>query len=259
MAEMRLDKFLSDRTEYTRSEIRNFLKNGAVRLGLETVRDGSRKLNPDEQEVFLNQKKIHGGLHLYLVLNKPENYLCATEDKVHKTVLELVPKELKRKNLFPAGRLDLDSTGFVLLTDDGTLSHQMLSPKNHVPKYYLVKLARPFEDSYPSVLRAGLVLSDGTVCLPAEVQQVSEKYCIICLHEGKYHQVKRMFAFLGNHVEHLHRVAVGSLLLPPDLPSGACLEIFHKEIQQLLKTENFPMMFEQIVSAFSSYWINEGR
>ena len=257
MAEIRLDKFLSDRTAHSRSEIKMLLKKGAVRADGAVVTDPKQKINPELQEITLNGKKIHGSAHIYLILNKPEGYICATEDREHKTVLELVPEELRRKDMFPAGRLDIDSTGLVLVTDDGGLAHQMLSPKHHVSKYYLVTLARPFEESYIQSLADGITLSDGTECLPVQARQISEKQCLVCLHEGKYHQVKRMFASLGNHVEHLHRTAVGSLILPPDLPSGGCLEIFHKDILEMLKAESFSAMCEQTVSAFSSYLIND--
>lgn len=259
MNEIRIDKFLADRTKYSRSEVKSFLKKGVVRADGAVINDPKQKINPDAQEITLNGKKIHGGAHIYLILNKPEGYLCATEDREHKTVLELVPDELRHKDMFPAGRLDIDSTGFVLVTDDGELAHQMLSPKHHVPKYYLVTLARSFEENYLQSLADGITLSDGTKCLPVQAKQISEKICLVCLHEGKYHQVKRMFASLGNHVEHLHRTAVGSLLLPPDLPFGGHLEIFHKDILQMLKAESFSVMCEQIMSAFSSYLINDRR
>ncbi len=259
MSEIRIDKFLADRTKYSRNEIKTMLKKGAVRMNDEILSDPKQKINPDVQEITLNGKKIHGGLEIYLLVNKPENYICATEDRQHKTVLELVPEALRHKDLFPAGRLDIDSTGLVLLTTDGALAHNMLSPKHHVPKYYLVTLSRKFQESYVQSLADGMTLADGTVCLPVQTKPLTEKICLVCLHEGKYHQIKRMFAALGNHVEHLHRVAVGSLLLPPDLPSGDCLEIFNKDILQMLKANSFPEMCEQIVYAFSSYLINDGH
>lgn len=259
MTEIRIDKFLADRTSCSRSEIKAFLKKGAVRVDGNTITDAKQKINPDMQEILFNGKKIHGGADLYVIVNKPENYLCATEDYQHKTVLELLPEELRHKDMFPAGRLDIDSTGFVLLTTDGNLAHQMLSPKHHVPKYYLVRLAEAFTEQDRQKLSEGITLSDGTHCLPAESRKLSDQYCLICLHEGKYHQVKRMFAALDNHVEHLHRVAVGTLFLPPDLPLGGCLEIFHKDVEKLLNFKSFTEMCEQIVTDFSSYSINDGQ
>ena len=257
MSEIRIDKFLADRTSYSRSDVKALLRNGAVSADGKIISDAKQKINPDTQEIRLHGKKIHGGSFLYIILNKPENYICATEDKKHKTVTDLLPDDLRHKDIFPAGRLDIDSTGLVLLTNDGQLAHQMLSPKHHVPKYYLVTLARAFQENYIQKISDGVLLADETKCLPAQVQKLDDRHCIICLHEGKYHEIKRMFAALRNHVEHLHSIAVSSLLLPPELPSGACVEIFNKDIEKMLKADSFPAMCEQIVYAFSSYLIND--
>lgn len=259
MAQMRLDKLLSNRTPHSRSEIKLVLKNGAVKVDGRIVTDGSCKVDPDAQEITCQGKKLTGALHTYFIVNKPEGYICATEDREHRTVLELLPKELRVKGLFPAGRLDIDSTGLVLLTDDGDLAHRMLAPKSHVPKYYLVRLARPCGKEYAEKLAAGVVLGDGTQCLPAELKVVDpkKKAVLICLHEGKYHQVKRLFAALGNHVEHLHRVAVGGLILPDKLALGGYMEIVHKDVETMLKPSCMDGVCERIVTDFSSYWIND--
>ncbi|MBD5143589.1 MAG: 16S rRNA pseudouridine(516) synthase [Ruminococcus sp.] len=257
MAEIRLDKLLANRSLYSRNDVKMILKKGAVKVDGITEYNGSRKINPDLQEVSCYGKKIIGGSHVYVLVNKPVGYICATEDKIHKTVLELVPDDLKIKGLFPAGRLDIDSTGLVLLTDDGELAHRMLSPKSHVPKYYLVKLAHTLQHDAIEKLAEGVVLSDKTICLPAQTQALQDNYALICLHEGKYHQVKRMFASLGNHVEFLHRVAIGGLVLPENLALGEHLEILHKDVEIMLKSESFQVVCEQIMKRFSSYWINK--
>lgn len=261
MAQIRLDKLLSNRTPHSRSDIKGILKNGAVRVDGMVESDGSRKVDPDVQEITCQGKKLVGQTHTFFLVNKPQGYVCATEDREHATVLELLPKELRVKGLFPAGRLDADSTGLVLLTDDGDLAHRMLAPKSHVPKYYLVQLARPCRADYAQRLAEGLRLADGTECLPAQYRalDVPGHFAVICLHEGKYHQVKRMFAALGNHVEHLHRAAIGGLLLPQDLPLGAYVEILHKDVETMLKSEPFEAVCERIVTEFSSYWINEAQ
>ncbi len=258
MALTRLDKLLANRTEYSRADIKKLLRAGAVQVDGVRECDGGRKIDPDAQTVTCQGKSIRGGDHVYYILNKPMDVVCATEDRDHKTVIDLVPQEMCVRGLFPAGRLDGDSTGLVLLTDDGDLAHRMLSPKSHVPKYYLIRLARPYEVGYAEQLAAGLTLSDGTQCLPAEIAPLDlpGQYAVICLHEGKYHQVKRMMAAMGNHVEHLHRVAVGGLILPPDLPLGGCLEIIHKDVESLLKTGELFAVCERIMSDFSSYSIN---
>ena len=259
MAQIRLDKFLSNRTAYSRSEVKKLLQGGKVLVDGNAILDGSRKIDPDVQSVTCYGKTLRGSEHVYVIVNKPEGYITATEDREHRTVMELVPEDLRVKGLAPAGRLDIDSTGLLLLTDDGALAHRMLSPKHHVPKVYLIRLARPSEPDYADKLAAGLTLADGTNCLPAEFQTlpVQGHYALIRLHEGKYHQVKRMLAALGNHVEHLHRVAVGELVLPPELPLGGHLEILHKDVEKLLKPGELPVLCERIVSEFSSYSIND--
>ncbi len=261
MAQIRLDKLLSNRTQHSRSDVKNLLKKGAVQIDGVTECDGSRKVDPDAQTITCAGKPLPGGAHTFFLVNKPEGYICATEDRTHKTVLELLPKSLRVKGLFPAGRLDADSTGLVLLTDDGDLAHRMLAPKSHVPKYYLVQLARRPEPGYAARLTEGLTLGDGTECMPAEMKVLDVKgnFVLVCLHEGKYHQVKRMFAALGNHVLHLHRAAIGGMLLPPDLPLGSYMEIVHKDVESLLKEGDIEGVYEQIMKNFSSYWINEGQ
>ncbi len=261
MAQIRLDKLLANRTQHSRSDVKALLKQGAVQIDGITECDGSRKVDPDTQRITCAGKALPGGAHTFFLVNKPEGYLCATEDRTHRTVLELLPAEKCVKGLFPAGRLDADSTGLVLLTDDGALAHRMLAPKRHVPKYYLVQLARRPEPDYAARLAQGLTLADGTVCMPAEMRVLEQKgfFVLVRLHEGKYHQVKRMFAALGNHVQHLHRVAVGGLLLPPALPLGGYMEIVHKDVETLLKDDGFDAVCEQIVKTFSSYLINEGQ
>lgn len=261
MAQLRLDKLLSNRTPHSRSDVKIILKNGAVQVDGVTECDGSRKIDPDVQEVTLYGKKIVGQSHVCFLVNKPQGYICATEDRMHQTVLDLLPKDFRVKGLFPAGRLDVDSTGLVLLTDDGDLAHRMLAPKSHVPKYYLVRLAKPCRNADVKRLAKGLTLSDGTVCMPAEARplEVQGNYALICLHEGKYHQVKRMFAALSNYVESLHRVAIGNMVLPENLALGAHVEVLHKDVENMLKGGNLDAIYERIVTNFSSYSINEGH
>jgi len=253
---MRLDKFLSNRTPYSRSEVKALLRQGVVQVDGITIQDASRNIDPEKQVITCQGKTIHGGTFVYYLVNKPLGYICATEDRTHKIVIDLIPPECRVKGLFPAGRLDSDSTGLVLLTDDGALAHKILSPKSHIPKYYLIRLARPFQADYIKQCAEGITLSDGTECLPAEIQLISGKYVLVCLHEGKYHEVRRMFAALGNHVEFLHRVAMGGVILPPTLSTGDYLEVFNKDVENLLKPLQFQEVCEQIVTDFSSYLIN---
>jgi 16S rRNA pseudouridine516 synthase len=260
MALIRLDKFLADRTPHSRAEVKKLLRAGAVLVDGKAVSDPAGKIDPEVQEVRCAGKLLRGAEQTYLLLNKPEGVVSATEDRDHKTVIDLVPTELRIKGLFPAGRLDADSTGMLLLTNDGELTHRMLSPKHHVPKFYLVQLDRPFETIYREKFESGITLSDGTECLPAQIEplDVPGNFAVVCLHEGKYHQVKRMVASVGNHVLHLHRIGIGGLILPPDLPLGGTLELFHKDIDTMLKTQEMFILCERIMSDFSSYLINAG-
>lgn len=261
MASIRLDKLLADRTPHSRSEVKQLLRRGAVQVDGICEKDGTRHIDPDAVTVTCEGRPLASGAHVCCIVNKPQGYICATEDKRHPVVTSLVPEALRVRGLFPAGRLDSDSTGMVFLTDDGDLAHRMLSPRHHVPKFYLIGLARPWEDSYAEQLAAGMTLADGTVCLPAEAMPlpVEGQYALICLREGRYHQVKRMLAALGNHVSSLHRVGIGGLILPPDLPSGGCLEVLHNDVETLLKRQSIGVVSGLIVTNFSSYLINAGR
>ena len=174
--------------------------------------------------------------YVYIMLNKPQGVVCSTKDGQSRTVIELVPEKLRRKGLFPAGRLDKDTEGFVLLTDDGELAHKMLSPKSHVPKTYFVRLALPWQEDYKEKFSGGLVIDGGEKCLPAEFCGSGENdhECTLILHEGKFHQVKRMFKILGNEVVFLKRIAIGNVKLDRKLALGECLEIMHKDVENLL-------------------------
>ena len=175
------------------------------------------------------------------MMNKPQGVVCSTRDGESKTVLELVPPEMFREGLFPAGRLDKDTEGFVLLTDDGALAHRMLSPKTHVPKTYFVRLRDPWQENYAQAFAEGMTIDGGEKCLPAEFSASGNcpDECTVVLHEGKYHQVKRMFEKLGNKVVFLKRIKIGELPLDPDLPLGSCLEIMHKDVERLLTAKSF--------------------
>ena len=169
------------------------------------------------------------------MLNKPEGCVCSTKDSVSRTVLSYVPPTLKVKNLFPAGRLDKDSKGFVLLTDDGEFAHRILSPKKHLPKYYLVRLREKYNVKYEAAFLEGIVIDGNEKCLPARVSGIpeNEKYAFIELHEGKFHQVKRMFEAVGKKVIYLKRLEMGTLKLDEDLGLGEYRPLTQKEIEKL--------------------------
>ena len=166
--------------------------------------------------------------------------------------MKLIPPDMRTKDMFPAGRLDKDSLGALLITDDGDLAHRILSPKRHIPKIYIVKLDRPFQNKYVDIFKKGIALSNGEQCLPALVRKAenSDLLAFIQLNEGKYHQVKRMFASVDNHVETLMRVSVGGLILPEKLACGQCMELLHKDVENLFR----PIDFEAFCSDFSAFF-----
>ena len=235
---MPLDKLLGSQTDLSRKEARQVIKDGLVSVGDVVIRDPGFSVDPNAQSVTVAGTPLEFKEHLYLMLNKPEGYISATEDRTQKTVLDLVPPDLYRDGLFPAGRLDADTTGFVLLTDDGAFAHDILSPKHHVQKTYIATLAEPVTEDCLRQVRGGIELKDGTVCLPADVRALSEFEAELKLVEGKYHQVKRMFAAAGNKVVALRRTAMGDVPLDPSLAPGECRELRKEELDALRKRKN---------------------
>lgn len=256
---IRLDKFISERTEYSRSQIKQLVSRKTVTVDGQAVKTSDMKINPDTAKVIVNGSEIRPERYRYILLNKPDGYVCSTSDNDGESVMNLIPDSMKTKNMFPAGRLDKDSLGALLITDDGDLAHRILSPKRHIPKIYIVKLDRPFQSNYVNLFRDGLQLASGEVCLPAEVRrcELSEKLAFVQLHEGKYHQVKRMFSAVGNHVQILMRVSLGSLVLPEKLASGQCMELLHKDVENLFSTPDFDVFCHDFAHIFSAKLINK--
>lgn len=227
----RIDKIIASQSKYSRSEVKKLVKEGLIKLNGETVKASDIKCDGQKDEITVNGVPLFYKKHIYIMLNKPKGVISATEDKDKRTVLDLVPEELYRSGLFPAGRLDSDTTGFVLLTDDGDFAHKILSPKNHIMKTYHATLKAPISDSDIIKFKEGLTLSDGTKCLEAQVKMISQQICEVIICEGKYHQVKRMFASIGNKVLELKRVKMGALPLDENLPEGMCRELTQKEVE----------------------------
>ncbi len=259
MTALRLDKFLSTQTSITRSEIKKLLSKNKVTVEGKIVKDGSLKIDPSTTEVILDGKKIEYRDKIYIILNKPQGYICATHDKKEKTVMELLPEEYRRKDIFPAGRLDKDTVGMVLLTNDGELSHKILSPKSHIPKYYIVKLAETFKNEYIQKFKQSVVIDGGEVCLPAKVRGFEKcgNTALLEICEGKFHQVKRMFEAVENKVLKLERIQMGNLPIPTKLGLGEHIEIMHKDVENLLKQPDFELVYKRVFGDFSSYWINK--
>lgn len=217
---MRLDRFVANNTAFSRSEVRQLLRAGRLRVNGEAVRDAGRAL-ADSDTVTLDDQPLRARGPRYLMLNKPAGVVCATEDGSHRTVLDLLAGEA-HDGLHVAGRLDIDSTGLVLLSDDGQWSHRIKSPGRH-DKRYRVRTARPIAADAVAAFAAGLRLrgEEDRPTLPARLDILAPCEALVWLREGRYHQVKRMFAATGNHVEALHREAVAGIELDPALAPGA--------------------------------------
>lgn len=189
----------------------------------------------DKDAVTLDGDLIAADRHVYIMMNKPKGVVSVSNAPDDRTVIDLLPDEMRRNGLFAAGRLDRDTTGFVLITDDGDFAHRILSPRRHVIKTYTVTLRDEIEEGYDEAFREGIVLGDGTKCLSAELVRSDDPYRVtVCLREGRYHQVKRMFASLGNQVTELHRSAIGCLVLDPTLREGECRLLSADEVKKIM-------------------------
>ena len=231
--QQRLDKLISSQGSYTRKQAQQFIKDGLVKVDGITVRDRGFHIDPDINSVILDGKEFAVEKFVYLMLNKPKGVVSATNDRSQKTVVDLVPDELKKRNLFPAGRLDMTTTGFVLITDDGDFAHRILSPKNHIEKTYEARLAESVTEEQLRMVADGIVLKDGTECLPAKLKILEDSdspLVEIKICEGKYHQIKRMFAAAGNGVIELKRTKMGKLSLDEDLAEGECRRLTEAEV-----------------------------
>nr|MDE5854293.1 rRNA pseudouridine synthase [Ruminococcus sp.] len=258
MPDIRLDRFISERTEYTRSQIKVLASKGKITVNGIIAKKSDFKINPETDCVSVIGNEIRAERFRYILMNKPDGYICSTEENDGISVMKLIPDGMRTKNMFPAGRLDKDSLGVLLLTDDGGLAHRILSPEKHIPKIYIVKLARPFQSKYINLFAEGIILSDGTHCLPARVKcaENTDNLAFIQLNEGKYHQVKRMFAAVGNHVEKLMRVSIGGLILPEKLGFGECMELLHKDVENLFTPFDFNSFCNNFFGIFSAFLIN---
>lgn len=231
----RLDKFISNQMQISRAEIKTAIRKGTVTVNGKVIRSSDEKIDPQNDIIKVNGNTVEYRKHIYLMLNKPQGVVCSTRDGLSPTVLSLVPMQFMRKGLFPAGRLDKDTEGFVFITDDGELAHRMLSPKSHVPKVYYCELLNNFEADYQEKFKKGLVLKTGEQCLPAEITPgENDNTAYVTLHEGMFHQVKKMFEAVGNEVTFLKRIRIGGVDLDPNLAKSECREMLHKEVDNLL-------------------------
>lgn len=228
----RLDKFLCDSGVGTRSQVKVILKAGRVQVDGKVEKDNSRKVDPVTQTITLDGEVLGGKRRVVVMLNKPEGYVTATEDKNDRTVMELLPEEMKHLDLKPVGRLDKATEGLLLFTNDGDLLHRLISPKKEVPKVYYARHEGTAVEEDVKAFEDGLTLRDGLECLPAKLQPLGPGESLITVCEGKYHQVRRMMASRNMTVLYLERRKEGNLELG-DLPRGAVRELTVEEISTL--------------------------
>ncbi len=228
----RLDKFLCDSGVGTRSQVKLILKAGRVTVDGAVERDNSRKIDPQRQTVCLDGGVLGGKRRLVVMLNKPAGFVTATEDPTDRTVMELLPPELRSLDLKPVGRLDKQTEGLLLFTNDGDLLHKLISPKNQVPKVYYARHQGQANEDDVAAFAQNLELRDGTVCLPAKLEPIGPGESLITVCEGKYHQVRRMMASRGMTVDYLERRIEGGLPLG-ELPRGQVRELTAAELAKL--------------------------
>ena len=228
----RLDKFLRDSGAGTRSQVKLILKAGRVTVDGKVEKDNSKKIDPEKQVITLDGEVLGGRRRAVVMLNKPAGFVTATEDPVEKTVMELLPAEMKHLDLKPVGRLDKATEGLLLFTNDGDLLHRLISPKKEVPKVYYAKHEGTATHEDAEAFSRGLILRDGTECLPAKLESLGAGESLVTVCEGKYHQVRRMMASRNMTVTYLERRQEGSLTLG-DLPRGRVRELTEEEIGSL--------------------------
>lgn len=217
----RLDKLLASTGRWSRREVRQLVRQGCVLVNGVPAATAEEKYDPATAIITVSGERICLRRFTYVLLHKPAGVLTATEDRRQPTVLELLPPELRRIGLAPVGRLDKDTEGLLLLTNDGELTHRLLSPKYHVDKRYFARVDGDLTEAHVSAFARGMTLPDGLVCQPAGLELLPERTCIVTLREGKFHQVKRMLAACGAPVLYLKRLSMGTLVLDDDLHPGA--------------------------------------
>ncbi len=229
----RLDKLIAHHAGISRQDAQKAIRRGTVTVDGAVVRDPGGKVDPAAALTLAGQP-LTVQQHLYIMMNKPAGLLCVSRDPNAPTVMDGLPPAWKKRGLFPAGRLDKDTVGFVLLTDDGDFAHRMLAPKKHVAKTYLVRSDAPVDAAMVAAFAAGVTLGDGTLCRPAvlePLQNDQNPLARVVITEGRYHQIKRMFGAFGRKVLWLKRTAIGGLMLDETLPEGAFRELSEAEKQ----------------------------
>lgn len=234
MSEQRLDKVIASTGRWSRREAKLLIKEGRVLIDGAPAASGDDKVDPDQQEILVDGENLGYRRFTYVMLHKPAGILTATEDKRQPTVLDLLTPELQKQGLFPVGRLDKDTEGLLLLTNDGDLAHRLLAPKSHVDKVYYAMLDQPLHERDKEAFARGVVLGDGYVCMPAELELLGDgREVLITIREGKFHQIKRMTASCGAQVCYLKRLSMGVLVLDSDLEKGTYRLLTAEEVEKI--------------------------
>lgn len=226
---IRLDKFLCDMELGTRSEVKSLIKKGLVSVNDTICKVPEYKINPHNDKIVCQDKLCEYQTFYYYMLHKPAGYVTATEDNLSQTVMDLLG-DCNRKDLFPVGRLDKDTEGLLLITNDGALAYRLLSPKKHVTKTYLVQIPKPLSTNQIEALEQGLDIGDDKLTLPAKVKVIDDTTIHLSITEGRYHQVKRMLKSVGSEVLYLKRLTFGPLILDESLPKGTFRKLSEEEI-----------------------------
>lgn len=230
---MRLDKFISSQLNISRKDARAAILRGRAAVDGTTVRAADFKIDENADSVTFDGQALSYKKHIYIIMNKPRGVLSASDDKRQPTVIDIIPEKLRRNGLFPVGRLDKDTTGLLIITDDGDFAHRVLSPKKEIFKTYIAVLDGEITPDMPEKFLNGIVLADGTKCRRAFLKRVDKNTAEIKICEGKFHQIKRMFGTVGLGVNALERTAVGNFYLPEDLPQGACSETDSEALESI--------------------------
>ena len=234
MALQRLDKVIASTGRWSRREVKELVRQGRVTVNGAVAKIAEEKADPEAADICVNGERLIWRQYTWVMLNKPAGYLSATEDGRGKTVLDLLPPELRKRDLSPVGRLDKDTEGLLLLTNHGELTHRLLSPRYHVDKVYYARVEGVLTAADTAAFAGGMVLADGLECLPAGLELLSPQEALVTLREGKFHQVKRMLAACGKPVTYLKRLSMGPLRLDEALAPGAFRPLTDREIHTLL-------------------------
>ena len=236
----RLDKFVSNQLCIGRTEAKRLIRIGKVAVDGNVEKNFGTHIDAEKSQITVDGNKVNFNRNIYLLMNKPKGVVCSTDDKRSKTVIDLLPTEFKRKGISPVGRLDKDTTGLLILTDDGDFAHKVISPKHNTVKKYLVEVDGKFSDGIAERFEKGVILADGTRCMPAEIKIINNNgpfACEVSIREGKYHQIKRMFGTENLGVNELKRLSIGNLKLPTELKLGD-VRILSEEAKGLVFVEN---------------------